>query len=186
MGLISERLQEKVKDIILPIKKVLLPPIQIPPDVSSEQAALETSINEKAHIIADNIRKFGKQEFGPTWAQGYTVLADGRIVFLQHSPGDAQVDESLVIDIKTPNSENRIHIRYDFTHGAINTYRERQGDKLTTAYWIYDRPEYATRIPANLGLHDIINPVNKILHSIEIVSNKIEWNESELKPIIPV
>lgn len=146
---------------------------------SHEQIALRNSIKKKAHIIAGNVRNYGEQKFGPMWAQGYAVLLDGRIVFLQQSLGEIQVGETLEINIPpTTNDPYSIHIRYDLGRDEINTYEMRQEDsEPIIAYGIYDRPNYTTEVATNLMLHDILVPVDEILQSVEVVSNRITWTQ---------
>lgn len=165
------------------------PLIRVVSDVSTEQEALQalrTSIKERAHTIAENVRNYGIQEFGPIWAQGYAVLSDGRIVFLQQSIGEAQVREALIINIQPTANDPGIHIRYDLRRDEINTYKEWKDGKLTIAYGIYDQPDYRTRFPKDLTLRDIVRPVKEILQLVEIASNKIVWTKPESTLVIPI
>ncbi len=164
------------------------PPIGVVSDVSTEQRALQRSIKEQARIIADSVRNGGEQQFGPMWAQGYTVLSDGRTAFLQQSLGEAQVGEALVINIPpTAYDLYSIHIRYDLGRDEIITYETRQEDgEPINAYMIYDQPGLKTRVPENLTLPDIVAPVENFLRSVAIASNTIMWNKPEPTSLIPV
>lgn len=174
MGFIEYLEHVSVLQKILPMDKSKPPPVNI---FEQRAIALQSSIEEKAHRIARNVRDHGEQEFGPMWAQGYAVLPDGRKVFLQQSQDGAQAGETLEINIlDTPNCHNRIHIRYDLNGNEINTFEIQQEDgKPIIAYWIYDRPNLRTRVPANLSLRNIVGLVEEILQSVEIASNEIIW-----------
>ena len=194
--MIAERIREKVIDtFVLPLKKVLLPPKSDIPYISPEQTALELSIKENARKIADNVRKYGEQRYGEIWAQGYSLMHDGRVAFLQHGLGDTHINATLKIiriyealEIMIPgsySSQNRVHIRYDLTSNAINTYEERQEDNTPViAYWIHDQPIHGTRIPVNLKLADIVKPVDDILQSVVLTSNIIGRKESDFYSLI--
>jgi hypothetical protein len=63
----------------------------------------------------------------------------------------------------------------------------RQEDgKPIVAYGIYDRPDHRTRVPANLTLRNIVGPVEEILQSVGIASNKIMWTKPGPTLVIPV
>lgn len=135
-------------------------------------------------------------------------MPDGRIVFLQQSLDKVPVGEvlvtnipALVIDIlSSANDPYSIHIHYDLSRDVINTYEMRHEDskpnnlsrdvintyemrqedsKPIIAYGIHDRPYLRTRVPANLTFRNIVGPVEEILQSVEIASNKIMWKKPE-------
>ncbi|MDO8498100.1 MAG: hypothetical protein Q7S61_06180 [bacterium] len=150
----------------------------VPSVIPPEQIALPRSIRETAHSIAKNVITHGEPKFGPMWKQGYSVLPDGRIIFLQQSLSEPRARGALVIDILpvTTYSES-IHIRYDFRGDVINTYETRQDGKLIIRYGIYDQPKNTTGAPTNLTLRDILVPVGQILQSVEVASNSIMWTK---------
>jgi hypothetical protein len=147
-------------------------------EISQEQQLLISSIKKKARVIGDNVRLLGEQEFGPMWAQGYTVLPDERIVFLQHGIGDAYTDEEVIINIqKTAGFPYLLHFRYNLTKGVINTYEIRREDGCPiVVYGIFDRPEDGVRFPKNLTDADIITPVDCLLQVVGNVTNTIQKN----------
>jgi hypothetical protein len=178
MGLI-EGFRTRVSQNIFRTNKNNLP-LYVVPDVSSEQITLPTSIKERAHTIAENVRKYGEQKFGPMWAQGYAVLPDDRIVFLQQSIGASPIDHE-VLEINLPNTPNKgsIHIQYDLRLDKINTYESRFRDWNTEILIVYDRLACGSRIPKDVTFRDIDWRVKDILQSVEIASNKIMWKEPD-------
>ena len=180
MGLIERLRGVRVGRNIFPPEKNPFP-ISVVPDVFTEQIALPASIKDIAHTIAENVRKYGEQKFGPMWAQGYAVLPDDRIVFLQQSIGASPIDhEVLEINIPhTPNDPCSIHIQYDLRLDKINTYKSEFQSGNTKILIVYNRLAYESRIPKDITFRNIVEPVKKIFQLVEIASNKIIWKEPD-------
>ncbi|OGG01401.1 hypothetical protein A2Z33_02580 [Candidatus Gottesmanbacteria bacterium RBG_16_52_11] len=180
MSLLPERLLTKLETLV---SRLPLPLNHSAPDVSSEQSAEHASISRRARNIGKTVRQKGFQEYGrQVWAEGYVRLLDGRIAQLQHGMDELPQREVLVVYIRSaPDSRNGISIRYDFETDEINTFRIRKADgSPEISYWIYDRPEYETRFPADLTLEDIEGRVDKILQSVENFTGEIMRIESEV------
>jgi hypothetical protein len=164
------------------------PEVRAESDVFFKTRPLLWSISTRAHTIAVNVRKNGEQTYGPAWARGYAVLPDGRTVSLQQSLEEVHRGQALeqALEIHIPYSpvfQHSIHIRYNLQLNVINAYEVRQADSTPiTAYWIFDRPDKGTRVPANLLLHEIVNPVDEILKLVEPASKTIMWTAPERTP----
>lgn len=85
-------------------------------------------IQQYASIISANVRKYGKCPSGPMWAQGYTLLPDGRIVFLQQAQTETGIPDTLEVRMQPyPDGYDTYstHVRYDLSRNQINTFELR-------------------------------------------------------------
>ena len=115
------------------------------------------------------------------WAQGYAVLPNNRIVFLQQSIAASPMDHE-VLEINMLNAPGKvsIHISYDLRLDKINTYESIFRDCNTEILISYYRLARESRIPKDITFRDNIDwRVEDILQSVEIASNKIIWEEPD-------
>ena len=159
---------------------------------SPEQVAVLWSINERAHVIAENVRQKGtkitKDDDDP-WTRGFVTLYGGKVAVLQQSEnGPHKADVLEIHMLELPFATTRIHVRYSLADNRIITYEamDKEGTP-TTAYYEKGLP----RIPSDLPLRDIISQIGKLFQSVEAALPTITGNAprlpsgEELFPLLP-
>ncbi|HUD19273.1 MAG TPA: hypothetical protein VMR81_02450 [Patescibacteria group bacterium] len=176
MNLVVETVRERAKFVTAQVEDGIFLP---------EHVTLLWSINQRAHVIAENVRQKGtaitRDPVDP-WVQGYTVLPkpDLRIVFIQESQDSLKKGLMLALHIShTLGYRFKTDIQYNLWENRIELFRidsyKRQpvGSSPIIAYRFRDHPQDGTRIPAGLKLSDIVAPIDRLLQLVETASEHI-------------
>ena len=134
---------------------------------SVEQIKALLTINERAHVIAENVRQKGTKitsDDDDPWTWGFETFG-GKVAVLQQSENGPHKADVLDINmLELPSNTTRIHVRYSLTDNRILTYEVMdQKGTPTTAYYEKGLP----RIPSGLSLRDITGQIGELFQSVE-------------------